>query len=1069
MKSKFTHTIHMVSNMFGKLLLMLFLTTNLALGSDGTAKGNTPEDKNPEINNHSENLQRRISGNVTDENGETLPGATVLEKGTSNGTITDVSGNYSITVAGDDAVLQISFVGYESQEITVGSQSTINTSMVPDSEQLDEVVVVGYGTQKKRDLTGAVGQIDATKIANQSPNSVTDILRANVPGLNVGFNNSPKGVSQLQVRGNNSLNAGTQPLIVLDGTIYNGDLSSINPNDIDKIDVMKDASSAAVYGARGANGVILITTKRGTSEKPTINVATSYGVATKAFDNPPYSPEGYANWRTDVFKSINYGVDDQPGYFDNPNNLPAGVTLADWLAYDGATGDPTTAWLNRIGFQDVEIGNYLAGRSVDWYDMIFQNGTRSDLNLSLSGQKSDLKYFWSINKMSNEGIVAGEKYETIRTRLNLDAEVVDWLSVGVNAQFSVGDESSVPAEWQMFRQASPWGSELSDDGTTLRYSPQDDPGAGARHPFLRRTYTDREIKENILNARVYSLITLPLGFSYQLAFTNRFEWNHNFTHQSSESPEWATGRAFRENTEIHEWQLENIFKWDRTFGNHVINATFLIYAEQYDGRFLHASNSLFSPNDLLGYYNLSLGTAPIISGDPDGDEGFRGDQTNTGDALMGRVNYSFQGKYLFSASARRDGYSAFGPENKRALFPSLSGGWVVSDESFFDVGPIDFLKFRVSWGINGNRNIGRYAYLSQLSANKTLIIDGGSVTPVATLDPATMQNSGLKWERTTATNFGLDFSLFSGVVDGSMEVYNMLTNDLLVSRALPDVTGYTNVLSNLGEVQNNGFELSLNSRNISNANFQWSSMVNFSLNRNKINSLYGDLDENGEELSDPTNQWFIGEDIDVLWGQKVLGIWQLGQEAEADVYGVVPGDFRILDKNDDGVFTIDDNEFLGYSTPRFRWTLVNSFNFFQNFNLSFEMYSMWGMKRVFNEAKNRDGFIDRTNSIQYPYWTEENPQTEWARLFSSEGGANFNVYRNNSFIRLQNVTLAYTVPQSILDNINIQSIRIYGNIRNAAVWAPDWEIWDPEASNVNGVGGTGPSPRFFTLGLNLTL
>ncbi|MEQ8879806.1 MAG: SusC/RagA family TonB-linked outer membrane protein, partial [Cyclobacteriaceae bacterium] len=291
----------------------------------------------------------------------------------------------------------------------------------------------------------------------------------------------------------------------------------------------------------------------------------------------------------------------------------------------------------------------------------------------------------------------------------------------------------------------------------------------------------------------------------------------------------------------------------------------------------------------------------------------------------------------------------------------------------------------------------------------------------------------------------------------------------LVSRALPDVTGYTNVLSNLGEVQNNGFELSLNSRNISNANFKWSSMVNFSLNRNKINSLYGDLDENGEELDDPTNQWFIGQDIDVLWGQRVLGVWQLGQEAEADVYGQFPGDFQILDKNDDGVFTIEDNEFLGYATPRFRWTLVNSFNFFQHFDLSIEMYSLWGMKREFNEAKNRDSFVDRTNSIQYPYWTPENPQTEWGRLFSSEGGANFNVYRNNSFIRLQNVTLSYTVPQQILDDINIQSLRVYGNIRNAAVWAPDWEIWDPEAADVDGVSGSGPSPRFFTLGLNLTL
>jgi len=1009
-----------------------------------------------------------ISGKVTSVEGEALPGVNIMIKGTTTGAITDIDGNYTMNIP-DGSSLIFSYVGYKTQEILVGNQSIIDVSLEADISSLDEVIVVGYGTVKKKDLTGAVGQIDASQIAHQSPNSITDVLRANVPGLNVGFNNSPKGVSQMEIRGKTTLNAGAQPLIVLDGTIFNGDLSDINPQDIDKVDVMKDASSAAIYGSRGSNGVILITTKRGTSEKPTIGLSTMFGFATKAFDNPPYDPQGYADWRTDVFNSINYGVDDKPGYFNRPNELPDGVSLEDWLAYDGATGDPTTAWLNRIGFQDVEIGNYLANKSVDWYDKIFQTGFRSDVNLSLSGQKSGLKYYWSIGHTSNEGIIVGDKFETIRTRLNLDAKVTDWLNVGVNTQFAVRDEGSVPAEWNMYYQDSPWGSELSDDETTLRYSPQDDSGAGARHPFLRRTYTDRDRKFNTLNARMYAQVSLPLGFSYEFAFTNRYEWNYYFNHQSSVSPEWATGTAFRENSQVQEWQIENILKWDKTFGDHTFNATFLAYAEKYQGRFLHSRNSLFSPNDKLGFYNLSLGTAPVLSGDPDGDEGFRGDQTSTGDALMARINYSFRSKYLFSASVRRDGYSAFGPENKRATFPSISGAWVISDEGFYGINAIDFLKVRASWGENGNRNIGRYAYLSTLTANKNLIIQNGSVTPVATLDPATMENAELKWERTKAINFGLDFSIKEGIVEGSLDIYNMITNDLLVSRALPDVTGYTNVLSNLGEIQNNGFELAVKSRNITNTNFAWSSIVNFSLNRNKINSLYGDLDENGEELDDVTNQWFIGHAIDELWGQRVLGIWQSDQAEQADRYGVVPGDFQILDKNDDGVFTQDDNEFLGFAKPRFRWTFVNNFNFWQHFDLSVELYSMWGMNRAFNEAKNRSGFIDRTNSIMTPYWTAENPSNEWARLFSSEGSASYNVYRENSFIRLQNVTLSYTIPIAALEKIKIQSLRIYGNIRNAAVWAPDWEIWDPEASEIDGISGTGPTPRYFTLGLNLTL
>jgi len=1011
---------------------------------------------------------REVSGTVTSTEGEALPGVNIIIKDTNTGAITDVDGNYSMNVP-DGSTLIFSYVGYKVQEIPVGNQSIIDVVLEADISSLDEVVVVGYGTVKKKDLTGAVSQVDASKIANQSPNSVTDVLRANVPGLNVGFSNSPKGVSELEVRGKTTLNAGAQPLIVLDGMIYNGDLSDINPQDIDKVDVMKDASSAAIYGSRGSNGVILITTKRGASEKPTINLNTMFGVATQAFKNEPYGPQEYADWRTDVFNSINYGVDDKPGYFNRPTELPAGVSLEDWLAYDGATGDPTVAWLNRIGFQDVEIGNYLENKSVDWYDMIFQNGFRSDVNLSLSGQKTGLRYYWSVGHTSNEGIIVGDKFETIRTRLNVEADVVDWLTVGLNSQFAVRDEGSVPAEWEMFWRDSPWGSELSDDGTTLRFSPQDDPGTGARHPFLRRTYTNRDRKFNTLNSRMYARVLLPLGFSYEFAFTNRYEWNHYYNHQSSESPEWAEGSAFRQYDRIQEWQIDNILKWDKTFGDHTFNATFLAYAEKYQGYFDYAGNSIFSPNDKLGYYNLSLGTAPVLSGTPDGSDTFRGDQTSTGDALMARLNYSFKSKYLLSASVRRDGYSAFGPENKRATFPSIAGAWVISDEGFFGSESIDFLKLRLSWGENGNRNIGRYAYLSTLTSNKNLIIDNGTVTPVATLDPATMENAGLQWERTKAFNVGLDFSILGGIVEGSLDAYSMITNDLLVDRALPDVTGYTSVLSNLGELQNTGFEFAVQTRNITNPNFAWTSNFNFSLNRNKLNSLYGDLDENGNELDDPTNQWFIGHAIDELWGQRVLGIWQVGQEEEADVYGVVPGDFRILDKNDDGVFTIDDNEFLGFAKPRFRWTFINNFNLWKNFDLAIEIYSYWGMQRAFNQAKNRDSFIDRTNSIQYPYWTEANPSNEWARLFSSEGSASYNVYRENSFIRLQNITLTYNVPSAVLDKINIQGLRVFGNIRNVAVWAPDWEIWDPEASEVDGTAGTGPTPRYFTLGLNLTL
>jgi TonB-dependent starch-binding outer membrane protein SusC len=1016
-----------------------------------------------------------VSGKIiSSDDGQGLPGVNILVKGTTSGTVSDADGNYSISVSSADAILVFSAIGYSTSEIAVGAQSTINVTMKVDVTTLTEVVVIGYGSVKKRDLTGAVAQIDATKIANQSPNSVTDLLRANVPGLSVGFSNSPKGVSDLEVRGKNTLTAGSSPLIIVDGMIYNGDLSDVNPADIDKIDVMKDASSAAVYGARGANGVILITTKRGTGTAPTIEIGSSIGIATDAIVHKPYSPDGYAAWRTDVFKSINVNNATTPGKFDNPTNLPAGVTLPQWLAYDGATGDPTTAWLRRIGFQDVEIANYKAGQSVNWYDQIFQAGVRSDHTLSLSGTKDEIKYYWSIGRTDNEGSIVGEKFTTLRSRLNIESKVNNWITVGTNIQFADRDESSVPAEWSMVSNDSPWGSERSIDEKTLRFSPQDDPGAGARHPLLRRTYTDRLQKFSTLNSRIYSTISLPLGFSYQIAFTNRFEWNDFFNHESSESPEWRAGpSAFRQHTKIQEWQLDNLFKWNKTIGDHSLDATFLIYAEKYQYFRDRATSRLFSPNDVLGYHNLSLGSSIVLTGATDLN---LGDRQSTGDALMGRINYSFKSKYLLSATVRRDGYSAFGENNRRATFPSIGAGWVLSDEGFFKISQINFLKVRASWGENGNRNIDRYAALSQLQAGKNLIVNNaGTVQTVSTLNNTTMENPNLKWERTVATNFGLDYSILANKISGSIEYYNSITNDLLVSRELPSVIGFSNVLTNLGKVRNSGLEISINSHNIDRQSFSWSSGFNFAFNRNEIESLYGDKDANGNEVDDVTNRWFIGRATDVVWDLKETGVYKTAELTEATKYGKSAGDFKLEDVNNDGFYTNADRQFLGYFTPRFRWTFVNNFTLLKNFDLGIEMYSQWGQMRRFNPAKNRNGFVDRTSSLQTPYWTPDNQIDNYARLFSSDGNASFSVYRESSFIRLQNITLSYRVPQKLLTKISVKALKVYGNIRNVGVWAPDWDQYDPETSSVDGtsadaaVSGLAPTPRYFTFGINLTL
>ena len=1004
--------------------------------------------------------QQQVSGTVLDGSGVPVPGVNIVVAGTINGTQTDFDGNYSI-MANKGDVVEFSFIGMKTVRVTVGDDPIINVEMLEDASALDEVVVVGYGTTKKSDLTGAVSQISSKELEIEKPNDVSDMLRGNIAGLSVGFSTSAKGTSGFQVRGNTTLTAGSSPLIVLDGTIYNGDISDINPIDIESVSVLKDASSAAVFGARAANGVITITTKKGSGGKPSINFSSNIGFTSLSKDQPVYGPDGFVNWRKDVAQSTNVGF--SPEEYSDPRSL-TNVSVEDWLAYDGSSGDPVEVWLRRLNLQPIEIQNYMEGKSIDWYDLTYQTGVRQDYNLSLSGSSDVLKYYWSIGSTENEGVVIGDEFTTIRSRLNLEADVTDFITVGLNTQFAERDEGSVPVE-QRITQNSPWGSFYEEDGTTLRLSPQDDSGAGARNPYLPMEFTDRMVKYNTLNANLYANVKLPLGITYRVNFTNRYTFLNSFNHRSSDHPEWQSfgGDASRRNFKSYEWQLDNIFKYSTTIeDHHNLDLTLLINAEKYQSWDNTMSNKGFDPNDNLGYHNMAAGILPEISSN---------DQYSTGDALMGRINYSYKDKYLLTSSIRRDGYSAFGVNNPRATFPSFALGWILSEESFLnDVSWLNFLKLRYSKGENGNRDIGRYAALSDLNTGKYQLVDNANnVYIVSQLYVNTMSNPNLKWERTVANNVGLDFGFFNNKISGSVEFYKAVTKDLLVSRSLPDIIGFNSILDNLGEVENKGFEFTLNTKNINAHNFKWDTSFNFSLNRNKILHLYGDmedvLDDEGNvigqrEADDISNGWFIGQSTDRYFGLKTDGVYTTDEADEAAVYGVQPGDFRVVDVNNDNLYTNEDKQFLGYSSPRFRWTLRNQFELFQNWDFSFMMYSYWGHEGTFNQAKNQ-GFGDRTSSYVLPYWTVDNQIDNAARLFSSNGSASYNVYVDKSFIRLQNVSLGYTLPKSLTEKFKISSLRISGNIKNAAVWTKEWDFWDPENS--------GPTPRTVTLGLNITL
>ncbi|HEX5025523.1 MAG TPA: SusC/RagA family TonB-linked outer membrane protein [Agriterribacter sp.] len=1022
-----------------------------------------------------------VQGRVTTaEQPGGLPGVSVTVQGTKTGTTTDENGRFKLSNVPAKAFLIISSVGFKTQTVSVNGLKEINIGLETETSSLDQIVVIGYGSTKKKDLTGAVASVKATRLENEHPASVQDILRGNVAGLNVGFTASPKGDASLQVRGKNTLNAGSSPLIVLDGIIYYGALADINPNDIETIDVLKDASSAAVYGAKAASGVIQITTKKGKTGKPTINVNSSVGLATMSVNEKVYDEQGFLNtWRRQGKYSTN--VNAQPYQYDDPRTLPSGVSVADWLAYDNSspTADPVVVWLQRLNLQPVEVANYQKGQSIDWYDMMFRNGIRQDYNVSLSGRKEGINYYWSLGYMDNEGPINGDEYNVARSRLNVDAKVTNFLTVGMNTQFSIRDESSVPVDWTLITANSPWGSFYNDDSTLLRYNPNDE-ASGGSNPFGVPTYTNRLKKYYELNASLYAKISLPFDIKYQVNFTPRFEWYNYFNGESSQWQAWSGlgGRATRENRNIYQWQVDNLLSWSKDIAtDHHVDLTFLANAEKFQVWRNKVVGTGFQPSDVLSYHNMGAATGVVACNScvysDEGDGTQLGDEVSTADALMGRLFYSYKSKYMLTLTVRRDGYSAFGQSNPRATFPSAAFGWVFSDESFMkNADWLNYGKLRVSYGLNGNRDIGRYVALSDLQTGKYLhVLPNGSIDQVSQLYVNNMSNKLLKWETTTAFNLGLDFAVLKNRLDGSIDVYKSKTNDLLVQRTLPDILGFSFVWDNLGQVDNKGIEIALNSRNIQNPNFTWNTSFNFSLNRNEVVHLYGAMtdvkDANGnvigqKEADDKANKWFIGQPLDVIWDQKAEGIWQTKDYDEARKYGVFPGDFKVKDANKDYKYTDDDREFLGFTDPRFRWTLRNEFTFFQNFSFSFLLYSYWGQTAAYNQAKNRsNAFPDRVNSYVFPFWTEENPINDYARLFSSDGGATYSVYRKKSFIRVDNIALAYTIPQHLAKKISAQDLKFFFTIKNAGVYTQEWNFWDPE--------NAGPTPRIYTLGLNLNL
>lgn len=518
-----------------------------------------------------------ITGVVKDQSGEPLIGVNVMEKGTTNGSITDVDGKYSVSVKGGETILVFSYIGYISQEIPVGNQKTLNVTMKEDTEELEEVVVIGYGTAKKKDLTGAISRVKAEKMEVEAPRSVQDLLRASAAGLSISMSTDAAGTADLQVRGKNSLKAGSSPLLVLDGVIYDGSLQDINPMDIESIDVLKDASSVAVYGAKAANGVVAITTKKGKTGKPVISFNANVGMVSNARLPKTVDGAGFIKFRQEYGESLMTEAEmvAQPGKFADPRNLAAaGIDPLAWYNYDQQT--PVSAlpdektminkWLTRLNFKTIEIENYLNGVETDWDDIVYQTGLQQDYTVSLSNRKEDFSYYWSMGYADREGVKVGDRYRNLRTRLNLESKVTSFLTVGLNAQFATRLGGYLAADVEQREHNSPFTTNDIDilDSPYRMYPSGDN---NTKNPFFDNLYRDRRDIHHDLNANLYAIVKLPFGFEYQMNFTPRYHWYEYMNHESAEHPEWAGdgGRSERKNEKTFNWQVDNILRWKKEF------------------------------------------------------------------------------------------------------------------------------------------------------------------------------------------------------------------------------------------------------------------------------------------------------------------------------------------------------------------------------------------------------------------------------------------------------------------------------------------------------------------------
>ena len=977
---------------------------------------------NPESTTSMEQQKRTIKGVILDNAGESVIGASIVEKGTTNGVITDVNGEFSIAVAAN-ATLRISYIGYVPIEVQVTNQESLNIVLKEDVTALEEVVVVGYGTMKKSDLTGAVSRVSLDDKSSLPNMNLSQALSGTMAGINLTSKGMAGGDSDISIRGQTTLSANKTPLIVVDGIIFNGALNDISVSDVEYIDVLKDASAAAVYGSRSANGVIIITTKKGRSEKPKIAFNAYYG--TQFQTNHPVK---YMNAEQYAIRMVDYYY--QQKLYDWYKSGP--TSDAGKPARPDITNRATVASNLRT---KEEQDNYLAGNEIDWFDVTTRdNPIIQNYDLSYSGSTEKVNYYISGSYTGEEGIFVNDQWERLTFNSKVDGKITDWMSVGMNINYSYQDYSGLqPRFLEDIRGASPLANnDLESPDKYVIYLTGEN---YMPHP-LGRTKVDNEDIRNSLFFVTNAKIEVPFikGLTYDFNYSNTYYTRKNSVYFPANVADGSANKGKAEKTpeEKRSWIFNNIITYLRTFGNHQVNATLLYSREKYTGeKFLFRSEGF--DNETLKYYQMALGTKLSTQDNERWQE--------TGVSYMGRVNYTFKSRYMATGTVRRDGFSGFGVNSKYVTLPSFSLGWILSEEQFMEKLDWLYLKLRVSYGQNGNQGAGRYTSLSKM--NNVNYSYNGSTGVGVYPNHDQLGNASLAWEKTSSFNLGIDFGLLENRrISGSVDVYTSETTDVLVRRKLPYSSGYEQGWTNIGGVSTKGIDFELRSTNMDTKDLSWTSALTFTLYRDEISKLYG---AGGSE--DIGNSWFVGEPIQSIYNYNIIGLWTEQELYSGNIYkGWLPGQWKYEDLNGDGVIDPDnDRKIIGYKAPNFRSSFSNTVAY-KNFSLYFMLNSVWGGNGYYmlNNADylnvlSRSDDVYRLNQPYIrPYWTPDNGVTNATGIYNSQP-QNGGIYQDRSFIRLQDVSLMYKFNPKMLKTIGgFDYMQLYVSAKNLYTWTK-WE------------------------------